>query len=398
MPAQLVLCRQDKSPLQGGWNKRWPTADEAEAHVVSGGRLGIVPGSIDCMVIDIDKFDDDTIEPIFDAIKEPLMYESPKGYHIWVRIPRDRATITNKAWKLDNGSGDIRGDNGYVVLWCEQHELKEWRLGKAVINDPDEVLALVGLGIEGNRNNRLNQKVYKAAVQGNQEAIDEAIEEATLDGLEQDEIEATTASAVKGAGKVGRALERNDIGLGIMLRELNVGLRYNTRAMTNQIKYQDLPWYNVSDRVLDHIRSKIAKNYTYATSNGFKPMRFTPDLWRTAYNALLYENERDPFVDWLLALPGWDGIERIETLLTHMFGADDTELNRWASGYIFRGAVQRAFKLGAKLDTMPVLIGEQGIGKSSFLSQILPFENPEWFSDALNLSCLLYTSPSPRDS
>ena len=125
---------------------------------------------------------------------------------------------------------------------------------------------------------------------GNQEAIDEAIEEATLQGLEQDEIDATTASALKGAGKVGKAVGRSDVGLAHMLHELNIGIRYNTRAMTNQIKYQELPWGNVSDRILDHIRSVMSKNFTYATSTGYKPMRFSADLWReqrlNAFNSI----------------------------------------------------------------------------------------------------------------
>ena len=50
------------------------------------------------------------------------------------------------------------------------------------------------------------------------------------------------------------------------------------------------------------------------------------------------------------------------------------------------GAVQRTFEPGAKLDTMPVLVGDQGIGKSSLLARLLPDGCPEFFSDSLNLS------------
>ena len=35
---------------------------------------------------------------------------------------------------------------------------------------------------------------------------------------------------------------------------------------------------------------------------------------------------------------------------------------------------------------MPVLIGEQGIGKSALLRELLPPQYPEWFSDGLHLA------------
>ena len=50
------------------------------------------------------------------------------------------------------------------------------------------------------------------------------------------------------------------------------------------------------------------------------------------------------------------------------------------------GAVTRAFSPGSKLDEMPVLIGRGGIGKSTALRYILPQDQPELFSDALNLA------------
>ena len=145
MKAQYVLCKEDKRPVNAGWNKIDVTREQVEAHLAKGGLIGLIPGSINCMVIDIDTYDDDTIEPIYDALENPFMYESPKGYHIWVRIPSNRPPITNRQWKHNNGIGDIRGDNGYVVLWCERDELKEWFTGKPAVNDPGKVLEAVAV-------------------------------------------------------------------------------------------------------------------------------------------------------------------------------------------------------------------------------------------------------------
>ena len=386
MKAHYVLCRQDKTPVQHGWNNIKPTRQQAIEHVESGGKLGLVPGSINCLVIDVDIFDDETLTEVTAPFPDALVVESPKGYHVWIRLQGDRNLLPNKRWEAFNGSGDIRGDNGYVVLWCGRDTIIEWFESDPEQHHPGEVLTHLGLGIEGNRNNLLNARVFKAARQGDEVAIQEAIEEAASQGLSKDEIDATTRSALKAATEKGVAIERSSYGLLLMLNKLDIEIRYNTRAMANQFRYKNLPWCNTTDRLLEHTKQLIANTFVYATNQGFKPMRFSPDLWRMAYNSALFQCETDPFADWLRDLPSWDGVPRIDTLLCDMFGAEDNALNRWASGYLFKGALQRTLEPGCKLDTMPVLIGPQGIGKSSLLRQMLPLENPEWFSDALNLS------------
>lgn len=387
MKAQYVLCKKDKTPLQGGWQHRLPTRDEVDAHT---GLVGLVPGSVDCLVIDIDKFGDNTLTCIDDAlrnngIEDHLIIESPKGYHIWTVIDNARPIVGNRKWEAHNGSGDIRCDKGYIILW-ERETTVDWRKAMPKAHHPGEVLQAIGLTFEGSRNTDLNKAVYKAARMGDESAILQATEEAVLAGLDRQEVESTVESALKGAEKAGRAIDRSAMGLEQVLEEMGVRIRFNTRGMTNQIKYEDLPWINVTDRIISHLLDTMATRYVYSTSNGFKPLRWSGDLWRTAYNALLYKYEVDPFREYLDALPEWDGVERVDMLLTQMFGVEDTPLNRWASGFIFKGVVQRTYRPGAKLDVMPVFIGEQGIGKSSFLREILPNENPEWFSDALNLS------------
>ena len=385
MKAQYVLCKSDKTPIQGGWQRRYPTRDAVNRHKEM---IGLVPGSVNCMVIDVDKFDDDTLEKIDDQLSDHLIVESPNGYHVWVVIDEERASIKNQRWEAHNGAGDIRGDHGYVILW-DRKAVVDWRLSHPRAYHPGEVLDIVGLSFEGSRNTDLNKEVYKAARRGDEAAIAKATEEAMLAGLKEDEIQATVESAREGANRAGHAYSRTRAGLEGMLQDLDVHVRYNTRSMTNQIRYKDLPWTNTSDRVLNQLQDVMQEKFVYATANAFKPMRWPNDLWRVAYGALLWKYECDPFLEYLEAASvnvQWDGVERIDTLLSEMFHADDTPLNRWASGFIFKGAVQRAYQPGAKLDTMPVLIGPQGIGKSSFLREILPMENPEWFSDALNLS------------
>lgn len=89
------------------------------------------------------------------------------------------------------------------------------------------------------------------------------------------------------------------------------------------------------------------------------------------------ENSFHPIIDYFNGL-AWDGKPRLETILIDYFGAEDTDLNR-AIGKIFLVAVARRIKSpGCKFDTMIVLEGKQGSGKSTALVILAGEEN---FSD-----------------
>lgn len=78
----------------------------------------------------------------------------------------------------------------------------------------------------------------------------------------------------------------------------------------------------------------------------------------------------------------WDGTPRLDTLLIRYLGAEDSELNRAITRKTFVAAVARVMHPGIKYDSMMVLVGGQGIGKS----RILRLMGGEWFSDSLTLS------------
>ena len=63
----------------------------------------------------------------------------------------------------------------------------------------------------------------------------------------------------------------------------------------------------------------------------------------------------------------WDGIDRIATVLTKWMGVEDSEYTREVSRLIFAGGIHRLYNPGCKYEDMPVLVGGQGAGKSSFV-------------------------------
>lgn len=75
----------------------------------------------------------------------------------------------------------------------------------------------------------------------------------------------------------------------------------------------------------------------------------------------------------------WDGIKRVDTLLPDYLGAEDSGYTHAVMRKSLCAAVARAVTGGIKYDTMPIFIGPQGIGKSSFLAVL----GGKWFSDSL---------------
>lgn len=76
----------------------------------------------------------------------------------------------------------------------------------------------------------------------------------------------------------------------------------------------------------------------------------------------------------------WDGVERLDTMLIRYGGADDNEYTRTVTRKWMVGAVKRVMEPGCKMDNLLVLIGKQGIGKSS-ICRILAKDI--WFNDSV---------------
>ena len=107
--------------------------------------------------------------------------------------------------------------------------------------------------------------------------------------------------------------------------------------------------------------------------------------YEDGFNMALLENRYDPLVGYLDALE-WDGKPRIDSLLTDYLGADPSEYNIAVMRTFLQGAVHRAYNPGCKFDYMPVLIGGQGEGKSTFFKYLSC--NDAWYDDNFNFKNL----------
>jgi putative DNA primase/helicase len=84
--------------------------------------------------------------------------------------------------------------------------------------------------------------------------------------------------------------------------------------------------------------------------------------------------KRHPVRTWLRSLK-WDRVHRLDDMFVKICGASDDEYSREISKNFLIGAVARVMRPGCQLDSMPILEGKQGVGKTSFLKTLFG----EWF-------------------
>lgn len=95
-----------------------------------------------------------------------------------------------------------------------------------------------------------------------------------------------------------------------------------------------------------------------------------------ALNITAYNNSFHPVREYLNGLE-WDGVKRLERIFIDCFGVPDTLYSREVGMKFFTGAVRRVFIPASKMDYIPVLVSEEGLGKSRFIRRMAKL----WGSD-----------------
>ena len=186
---------------------------------------------------------------------------------------------------------------------------------------------------------------------------------------------------------------KNASALKMALERLYIQVRLNERSAWPEFRRGTGPWEIPDDAYSAALREEVAERFRYVSEHRGEavPMRFGKDGWWEAIYALVHERRVDPFVEWLDALPGWDGTSRLDTWLEQCWhfpsGVDSGQttplpLVRWAAQHLLLGAIWRAQFPGCKLDEMVVLVGPGGTGKSTAMPFLFPPEyRRDWFSD-----------------
>lgn len=102
---------------------------------------------------------------------------------------------------------------------------------------------------------------------------------------------------------------------------------------------------------------------------------FTPiskEMMRDSIMGVCNEHKVDTGVLWSETLPIWDGKDRVSGFIADYWGAEDSDYARAVGRYIWTALAGRLLAPGIKADMVPVLIGPQGIRKSTGLLAMCP--------------------------
>jgi predicted P-loop ATPase len=123
-------------------------------------------------------------------------------------------------------------------------------------------------------------------------------------------------------------------------------------------------WRNFSDADMVDIRIELERR-------GFKPMG--KELLRECVHAAGSRNAIDTATEWLSRLR-WDGVERIARFAVDCWGWEDTPYS-WAVGeYVWTALAGRVMQPGVRADMAPILVGAQGIRKTTLIQAMAPSE------------------------
>lgn len=124
----------------------------------------------------------------------------------------------------------------------------------------------------------------------------------------------------------------------------------------------ELPWSQVKGGWGDADLA-CAKLYFERVYGIWSPTKFKDALLAVISSERLYHPIKNYFETLI-----WDGVERIDTLLIDYLGAEDKPYVRAVTRKTIIAAVARIFEPGVKFDSILVLNGPQGVGKSTFFS------------------------------
>lgn len=261
MGAHLVLCAPDKRPLSTGWQRgKGASLADALHHVQRGGLVGFIPGKSSLWVCDVDDADQDldaAAAAVAKCLKVRAVEKVPtrKGLHLYFRKHPEETEIRNRKWKLPgHGSGDVRGDKGFVIAWDLGAAVSAVRAvqdghgraaksaalpGAVKLAGPEGVRAAK----RGERNDTLNRNVYQDARRG---VVDiAAYRGAALSaGLRRHETEPTLQSAIEAGARDWKP--QDEISLASAWREAFPEFAYNGDRK-GWVRYQSGIWRENAD-------------------------------------------------------------------------------------------------------------------------------------------------------
>ena len=130
-------------------------------------------------------------------------------------------------------------------------------------------------------------------------------------------------------------------------------------------------WKPLGDGDVVELRVRLA-------AQGFRPVG--REMMRDALALVARDQQFDSATKWLeYEVPSWDGIPRIETALSDHFRVRDEPYTRAVAQYLFTAMAGRVLSPGCQADMVVILVGGQGVGKSTAAAALSP--NRDFFGE-----------------
>ena len=415
----FLLAGDNKVPFNKAWQTTPADLPAVLAHAGRGGLIGVVPGSLGAVVVDLDpEGAADTTPPLGAPVLQHATRR--KGTHFWYRAPDGE--VRNRKWARTAGGqhvGDVRGSRGFVILW------DAGAVAAAVVGDDFAMADTVDVSTlpwpkkgkggdveqmraaaNGERNDLFNRLAFARAKRGENMATLRTAAIAT--GLTVAEVSATIASAEEGAARAladtARAIAS------ATTSEADLGAEYMRLHQGNRLHRSDDLWFRWADNAgwtLDQgANESLAEamrlgrdTFCRAGKEGPRPDPTTGGRVSTARGALTYARslcwsdaeqwDSDP---WLIGVPGGQVIDlhngsmrartradliersvsavpaqewretRWDTFLQEMIHADAQEWLRVLCGYALTGLTRE--------HVLVFIYGRERTGKGTLLSAI----------------------------
>ena len=221
-------------------------------------------------------------------------------------------------------------------------------------------------------------------IQLTEERLQQASEDFSEESLEQNQLNTAEASSADWQSKLTYdkmgnlkntltnllLIVQNDPQLkGVVFNQLSDGMEIRDDIAPVPWKHPSKFWRDADDKqIISYIETRYGA--------------FSNRNYDIAIGKVTDDRSYHPIRDYLSALPEWDQTPRIETLLIDYLGAPDNRYVRAVTRKTLCAAVKRVLQPGVKFDTMLVLNGPQGVGKSTLIAKL----GGEWFNDSLSLN------------
>lgn len=430
-PRGYLDAKTEQRAIKHWWKTKWPDAN-----------IGIACEQSNLLVIDVDR-DDDTGVDGFQSLKQWEKEQGVKlpetvtaitgrgGMHLYYRFeytgmnsdPRNRTGVLEGV--------DVRA-NGYVIAPPSQHangNYYQWEISpddEEIAYADDAVLKLCRFGFidngktepttipdepisQGSRNATLykigcslqargfSDSLIKTNLQSiNQEKCDPPIEDAELERIVQSVFKHPKnemRTYFDDMDKRDPVIQRNSKGNVIQsIPNAVEAIQYDDalyrRILFNELSgsiyvYGILPWDLDADNSMGKREWKNVddSNLIAYLQDHYGLMSEKSIMHGLSIVANKYKY--NPIKEHLEACKGlYQSGDCIRKLLPKYLGVEDSDYAYEVMRLFMLGAICRIYNPGCKFDYMPIIVGEQGCGKSAFLRMLAV--KPEWFTDNFN--------------